>query len=164
MFVSRSATICEIDTFMTLLSSTITNCADARMAMGSHLRIGEVSPFARTRPGAHPTPGTATVSHDALTVPGRRRGQLPRPASAGALVGALPDSARHGLADHAAPQSTAHVDHLLRRRPRRELCGGRGADRSIQSRAFAGCVGQRGWPRDRYRGRAVGARNLLGAG
>ena len=34
--VSRSATICEIDTFMTLLSSTITNCADARMMMGSH--------------------------------------------------------------------------------------------------------------------------------
>jgi hypothetical protein len=33
--VSRSATICEIDTFMTLLSSTITNCADARIAMGS---------------------------------------------------------------------------------------------------------------------------------
>src|SRR3954451_9840135 len=33
--VSRSATICEIDTFMTLLSSTITNCATPRMAIGS---------------------------------------------------------------------------------------------------------------------------------
>ena len=35
MVVSRSATIWLIDTFMTLLSSTITNCAAARMAMGS---------------------------------------------------------------------------------------------------------------------------------
>src|SRR5436190_14468775 len=35
MVVSRSATICEIDTFMTLLSSTITNCADPRITMGS---------------------------------------------------------------------------------------------------------------------------------
>jgi hypothetical protein len=33
--VSRSATICEIDTFMALLSSTITNCADAKIAIGS---------------------------------------------------------------------------------------------------------------------------------
>src|SRR3954471_19451817 len=33
--VSRSLTICEIDTFMTLLSSTITNCAAARMTIGS---------------------------------------------------------------------------------------------------------------------------------
>src|SRR6185437_15359947 len=32
--VSRSATICEIDTFMTLLSSTITNCAEAKIAIG----------------------------------------------------------------------------------------------------------------------------------
>ena len=37
--VSRSATICEIDTFMTLLSSTITNCAAARIAIGSGLRM-----------------------------------------------------------------------------------------------------------------------------
>jgi hypothetical protein len=35
MVVSRSATICEIDTFITLLSSTITNCADAKIAIGS---------------------------------------------------------------------------------------------------------------------------------
>ena len=28
--VSRSATICEIETFMTLVSSTITNWADAK--------------------------------------------------------------------------------------------------------------------------------------
>src|SRR3954468_8692544 len=37
--VSRSSTICEIATFMTLESRTITNCAEARMSMGSHLRI-----------------------------------------------------------------------------------------------------------------------------
>ena len=36
--VSRSSTICEIATFMTLESSTITNCADAKMIIGSHLR------------------------------------------------------------------------------------------------------------------------------
>jgi hypothetical protein len=42
--VSRSATICEIDTFMTLLSSTITNCADAKTAMGSQSRRGASSP------------------------------------------------------------------------------------------------------------------------
>src|SRR3954453_13961572 len=35
MVVSRSSTICEIDTFMTLLSSTITNCAEAKIAIGS---------------------------------------------------------------------------------------------------------------------------------
>jgi hypothetical protein len=35
--VSRSSTICEIATFMTLESSTITNWAEARMSMGSHL-------------------------------------------------------------------------------------------------------------------------------
>jgi hypothetical protein len=33
--VSRSATICEIDTFMTLLSSTVTNCAAPSTAIGS---------------------------------------------------------------------------------------------------------------------------------
>ena len=36
--VSRSATICEIDTFMTLLSSTITNCAAAKTVIGSQAR------------------------------------------------------------------------------------------------------------------------------
>jgi hypothetical protein len=36
--VSRSSTICEIATFITLESSTMTNWADARMSMGSHLR------------------------------------------------------------------------------------------------------------------------------
>src|SRR3954454_12725135 len=43
MVVSRSATICEIDTFMTLLSSTITNCAEPRITMGSHFRNGQPS-------------------------------------------------------------------------------------------------------------------------
>ena len=37
--VSRSSTICEIATFMTLESSTITNWAAARMSIGSHLRM-----------------------------------------------------------------------------------------------------------------------------
>src|SRR3954453_12786229 len=64
MVVSRSATICEIDTFMTLLSSTITNCAAARTAIGSHTaspwgaggdaadrsRTVTVSPQRRSRP------------------------------------------------------------------------------------------------------------------
>src|SRR3954469_19753984 len=39
--VSRSSTICEIATFMTLESSTMMNWADARMSMGSHLRTAE---------------------------------------------------------------------------------------------------------------------------
>src|SRR6185295_2416167 len=39
--VLRSATICEIDTFITLLSRTITNWAAARIAIGSQLvRMG----------------------------------------------------------------------------------------------------------------------------
>src|SRR5689334_1291248 len=42
--VLRSATICEIETFMTLLSRTITNWAAARIAIGSQLvRIGRPS-------------------------------------------------------------------------------------------------------------------------
>ena len=36
--VSRSSTICEIATFMTLVSSTITNWADANITSGIHLR------------------------------------------------------------------------------------------------------------------------------
>src|SRR5436190_10339148 len=42
--VFRSATICEIATFMTLESSTITNCADARMRIGAHLRKASAAP------------------------------------------------------------------------------------------------------------------------
>ena len=50
MVVSRSSTICEIDTFMTLLSSTITNWADARIAIGSQfLRTAAWYATARTR-------------------------------------------------------------------------------------------------------------------
>ena len=37
--VFRSATICEIETFMTLESSTITNCAAPRIISGSQLRF-----------------------------------------------------------------------------------------------------------------------------
>src|SRR4051794_22615998 len=44
--VSRSATICEIDTFMTLLSSTITNCAAAKIAMGRPRPDRASSPWA----------------------------------------------------------------------------------------------------------------------
>ena len=36
--VFRSATICEIETFITLESSTITNWADARITRGSQRR------------------------------------------------------------------------------------------------------------------------------
>ena len=36
--VSRSSTICEIATFITLVSSTITNWAEARISIGIHLR------------------------------------------------------------------------------------------------------------------------------
>ena len=36
--VSRSSTICEIATFITLVSSTMTNWAEARMSRGIHLR------------------------------------------------------------------------------------------------------------------------------
>src|SRR3954464_12057613 len=39
--VSRSSTICEIATFMTLVSSTITNWAEASMKRGIHLRMPE---------------------------------------------------------------------------------------------------------------------------
>src|SRR6187549_1088020 len=46
--VSRSATICEIETFITLESSTITNCAAARMIRGSQRRI--MSVLRRERP------------------------------------------------------------------------------------------------------------------
>ena len=46
--VSRSSTICEIATFITLESSTMTNCADARISMGSHLRTAE-QPYPRRR-------------------------------------------------------------------------------------------------------------------
>ena len=47
--VSRSSTICEIATFITLESRTITNCAEARIIMGIHLRTG----LPRRRGGFH---------------------------------------------------------------------------------------------------------------
>ena len=40
--VSRSATICEIETFITLESSTITNCAAARMIRGNQRRTERI--------------------------------------------------------------------------------------------------------------------------
>ena len=42
MDVFRSATICEIETFMTLESSTMTNCAAPRITSGSQLRFSDV--------------------------------------------------------------------------------------------------------------------------
>src|SRR2546421_12116867 len=114
MLVSRSATICEIDTFMTLLSSTITNCADARMAMGSHLRISEVCRAGRPRGVQRPSV-SVTVRDHAPAVPSRRRGQLPRPAAPGTLVVPLSDAAGDGRADHAAAQPAADADRVLRR-------------------------------------------------
>src|SRR3954447_780662 len=70
MFVWRSSTICEIDTFMTLLSSTITNCAAPKIAIGKPNplpeRAVEVAPAAAVaelidrilRSGAAPDNGT----------------------------------------------------------------------------------------------------------
>ena len=40
--VFRSATICEIETFITLESSTMMNWADARIISGSHLRTARL--------------------------------------------------------------------------------------------------------------------------
>src|SRR6478736_3198425 len=40
--VFRSDTICEIETFITLESSTMMNWADARMISGSHLRTARL--------------------------------------------------------------------------------------------------------------------------
>src|SRR4051812_10534769 len=62
MLVSRSLTICEIDTFMTLLSSTITNWAAARTAIGSQAALGAARP-ARGAGSAEAlaAPGTAML-------------------------------------------------------------------------------------------------------
>ena len=45
--VLRSATICEIETFITLESSTMMNWADARIISGSHLRTPRLYPGER---------------------------------------------------------------------------------------------------------------------
>ena len=45
--VSRSSTICEIETFITLESSTITNCAADRIISGSQRRTARVYATAR---------------------------------------------------------------------------------------------------------------------
>jgi len=58
MVVWRSLTICEIDTFMTLLSSTITNCAAASTAIGSLLVLDLAS---------------LSAIRSMLLAPGRRR-------------------------------------------------------------------------------------------
>ncbi len=43
--VSRSSTICEIATFMTLVSSTMTNWAEASMMRGIHFRMADGDPI-----------------------------------------------------------------------------------------------------------------------
>ena len=45
--VSRSSTICEIATFMTLVSSTMMNWAEASMKRGIHLRTVNRAPYPR---------------------------------------------------------------------------------------------------------------------
>src|SRR5918994_6065446 len=57
--VSRSATIWLIDTFMTLLSSTITNCAAARTAIGSQF----IRAAAGRSPAASPLVPVTSASH-----------------------------------------------------------------------------------------------------
>ena len=64
--VFRSATICEIETFITLESSTMMNWADARMISGSHLRTARlyaVQPLApRRRPRASYSANVSTAT------------------------------------------------------------------------------------------------------
>ena len=78
--VSRSSTICEIATFMTLESSTMTNWAEARMSMGSHLRTtgtltaGSAAAVA-ILDGSCSSPGcNARSTKAASSRPGERRG------------------------------------------------------------------------------------------
>ena len=62
--VSRSATICEIETFITLESSTITNCAAARMIRGSQRRIGRIYCAGIAEIGPTPKVPSAGVATD----------------------------------------------------------------------------------------------------
>jgi hypothetical protein len=67
--VSRSSTICEIATFMTLVSSTITNCAEASMMSGIHFRtVGR---------GAYPQRGSLSPAQ--CRGPTAQAWDLPRP-------------------------------------------------------------------------------------
>src|SRR3954453_23419200 len=101
--VWRSSTICEIATFMTLVSSTITNCAEASIARGTHLRI--VSARSRRQgvaAGRDPEQRADTVA-DARGYQRRRRrsGMAGRDAhaqDAGAAVEAQRRIQLHGLA------------------------------------------------------------------
>jgi len=103
--VSRSSTICEIATVMTLEWSTITNWADARMIMGSHLRTGATLPG----PEAHATATPQNRPMPALTIL-IRHADVPDPAGSDpALNGAGRARAkelRHVLGD-------AHVDSIF---------------------------------------------------
>ena len=82
--VSRSLTICEIDTFITLESSTITNCAAARIMSGSHLRI-------RRRYASRAVAGrTATGAPRYARVPVSRTGvKMRRLAALASIIAAL---------------------------------------------------------------------------
>src|SRR3954451_19776050 len=78
--VSRSLTICEIDTFMTLLSSTITNCAAASTEIGSQTRrvaCSAIRPIVRAT--GRRRQWRAPVSRgDARTYAGNRRAGVQR--------------------------------------------------------------------------------------
>ena len=50
--VFRSATICEIETFITLESSTMMNWAAARIVSGSHLRTARLYVLRRLAPAS----------------------------------------------------------------------------------------------------------------
>ena len=89
--VSRSSTICEIDTFMTLLSSTITNCAAASTMIGSptvpSFAVARARAMARAgvglrmrapapghwRAGWRAAPGPAMLARVTATAAGERR-------------------------------------------------------------------------------------------
>ena len=90
--VFRSSTICEIETFITLESSTMMNWADARMISGSHLR---------TRPTLRESRETMTTlenrPHTALVVVDVQNAALERAHERDAVVanvGSLVEKAR----------------------------------------------------------------------
>src|SRR6478735_10381064 len=112
MVVSRSSTICEIDTFITLLSSTMMNWAAPRIVIGSHLRIAP-SIYGVPRGGASPGPGDA-----------RREPVVERRTGATDVDARTCRSARPGEPPWAAPRAprAARVEPQLRPRaaPRRD--------------------------------------------
>src|SRR4051795_2410579 len=78
MVVSRSATICEIDTFMTAESRTITNCAAQSTMSATHLPISLRSPARKRFLPSVPTPSEPGDEHgehrDEVELPEERLG------------------------------------------------------------------------------------------